>query len=57
MGKRIFIGNKRFIVIGVASKQGSFLGVDRDNLAYISVESAHELFGINSLTEIAVFCQ
>ncbi len=54
LGKRIFIGNKRYTVVGVASKQGSFLGVDRDNLAYISIESAHELFGINSVTEIAV---
>ncbi len=54
IGKRIFIGNKRYTVVGVTSKQGSFLGVDRDNIAYIPVESASELFGTEVVTEIAI---
>ncbi|MCL5746774.1 MAG: ABC transporter permease [Patescibacteria group bacterium] len=54
IGKRIYIGSKLYTIIGVAEKRGSFLGVDQDNIAYISVESAQELFGSNILTEIAI---
>lgn len=54
VGKRMYIGSKLYTVIGVTTKQGSFLGVDRDNIAYISVESARELFGSDVLTEIAI---
>ena len=54
IGKRIYIGSKLYTIIGVAEKRGSFLGVDQDNIAYISVESAQELFGSDILTEIAI---
>lgn len=54
IGKRIFIGNKLYTVVGVADKQGSFLGVDRDNTAYIPADSARIQFGTDIVAEIVI---
>ncbi len=54
IGKRVYVGNKLYSVVGVAQKRGSFLGVDQDNIVYIPVESAQQLFGSDVLTEIAI---
>ena len=53
-GKKIFIGNQTYTVVGVAAKTGVTLGVDHDNVAYVPIETMHTQFGIDSVTEIAV---
>ena len=54
MGKRIFLGNKLYTIIGVMSKLGSIAGIDEDNSAFISVESASAQYGITSVARIDV---
>jgi putative ABC transport system permease protein len=54
LGKRIFLGNKLYTVIGVLAKLGSFAGIDEDNSAFISVEAASAQYGINSIARIDV---
>jgi len=54
IGKRIFIGNKLYTVIGVFAKIGSFAGVDADNLAAIPVETASIQYGTTSVSRIDI---
>jgi putative ABC transport system permease protein len=54
VGQRMFIGNNQYTIVGVTDKIGSFLGIDRDNLAYIPIGAVKEQFGVDRLTEIAV---
>lgn len=54
VGKRIFIGNKLYTVVGVFDKIGSFGGVDADNLATIPVEIASVQYGTTSVSRIDV---
>ncbi len=54
IGKKIFLGNQTYTVVGVAEKTGVTLGVDHDNVAYVPIQAMHSQFGINSITEIAV---
>lgn len=54
IGKRIFIGNKLYTIVGVFDKIGSFAGVDADNLAAIPVETASIQYGTNSVSRIDV---
>jgi len=54
LGKRIFLGNKLYTIIGVMGKLGSIAGIDEDNSAFISVESASAQYGITSIARIDV---
>ncbi|MCL5113696.1 MAG: ABC transporter permease [Patescibacteria group bacterium] len=54
IGKKIFLGNQTYTVVGVAEKTGITLGVDHDNVAYVPIVVMHSQFGIDSITEIAV---
>jgi putative ABC transport system permease protein len=54
IGQKIFIGNKTYLVVGVADKIGSFMGVDRDNMVMIPIQQVKSQFGIDRVTEIAV---
>lgn len=54
VGKRIFIGNSVYTVVGVLKKQGAVFGVDRDNIAYIPILTAKEQFGQNNVSEILI---
>jgi putative ABC transport system permease protein len=54
IGKRIFLGNKLYTVIGVLGKIGSFAGVDADNSAFISAESASTQYGATSVGRIDI---
>ena len=54
IGKKIFLGNQTYTVVGVAEKTGVTLGVDHDNVAYVPIQAMHSQFGITSITEIAV---
>jgi len=54
IGKRIFVGNKLYTVIGVFAKIGTFAGVDADNIAVIPVETASIQYGTTSVSRIDV---
>ena len=55
LGKRIYVGEKQYSVVGVAEKTGTTLGAfDRDNIVYIPVELAQSQFGTTSVREIVV---
>jgi putative ABC transport system permease protein len=54
VGKKIFIGNDLYTVVGVTEKMGSFLGIDEDNIAYIPIGAVKAQFGVDRLTEIAI---
>jgi putative ABC transport system permease protein len=55
IGKRIYVGDKQYTVVGVAEKTGTaFGGFDRDNIVYIPVELAQSQFGTTIVREIVV---
>lgn len=54
MGKRIFLGNKLYTIIGTFNKLGSVAGIDEDNSAFIPVEAASAQYGIKSVARIDV---
>jgi len=54
IGKRIFLGNKLYTIVGVLGKIGSFAGVDADNNAIIPIEVASKQYGVNSIARIDV---
>ncbi|KKP94754.1 MAG: hypothetical protein US02_C0019G0010 [Candidatus Levybacteria bacterium GW2011_GWA2_36_13] len=55
LGKRVYVGEKQYTVVGVAEKTGTVLGAfDRDNIVYIPVELAQSQFGSTYIREIAV---
>ncbi|RPI77789.1 MAG: FtsX-like permease family protein [Desulfobacteraceae bacterium] len=54
LGKMVTISDARYRVIGIMEKKGMSLGFDIDDLVFIPVKSAQELFNIDSLIEIIV---
>lgn len=54
IGEKIFVGNEKYTVVGVAEKNGASLGVDHDNVVYIPIEAVHSQFGVDRLMEIVV---
>jgi len=54
LGKRIFLGNKLYTIVGVMGKLGSFAGIDEDNSAFISVEAASAQYGVSSIARIDI---
>jgi len=54
IGKRIYLGNKLYTIVGVLGKIGSFAGVDADNNAIVPIEVASEQYGIKSVARIDV---
>lgn len=55
IGKRIYVAEKQYSVVGVVEKTGTVLGAfDRDNIVYIPVELAQSQFGTNNVREIVV---
>lgn len=47
VGKEITVKGRRYKIIGVVEKRGSFLGVDRDNIVVLTLPSARNLLGID----------
>lgn len=45
IGKEIKISNKKFKIVGIAQKRGSFLGQSRDNFVHIPVTTFFKHFG------------
>ncbi len=54
IGKRIFLGNNIYTVIGVLNKRGSLFGFDQDNVAVIPFSSAQRQFGITQVNAIYI---
>jgi putative ABC transport system permease protein len=54
LGKRIEIAGYRYTITGVMAPKGQIFGIDLDDVVYIPVASAMELFDRESLMEIHV---
>ncbi|MCL5435160.1 MAG: ABC transporter permease [Patescibacteria group bacterium] len=54
LGKKIFIGNSTYSVIGVTDKIGSTFGIDMDNMVYIPIEVIRQQFGSTTIREIII---
>jgi putative ABC transport system permease protein len=54
MGKEIKIGGRRFKVIGIAEKRGSFLGQSQDNFVIIPITTFQKVFGTRRNLDIMV---
>jgi putative ABC transport system permease protein len=54
LGRFVTIGGVRFRVIGVLTRVGTTLGVDRNQEAFIPVTAAQRLFGVSRVDGIAV---
>jgi putative ABC transport system permease protein len=52
LGEFVRVGSTRFRVCGVMEPKGSMLGIDLDDMAYLPVASALQLFDQRDLTEI-----
>ncbi|MCP4545098.1 MAG: ABC transporter permease [bacterium] len=57
LGKRVRIGGRSFLVIGVMESKGQMVGFDFDDTAYVPVASAMALFRVDELTEIDVLAR
>jgi putative ABC transport system permease protein len=54
IGKEIKIGGRRFTIVGVAEKRGSFLGQNQDNFVIIPVTTFLKVFGTRRNLDIMV---
>ena len=54
LGEYIHAGSSRYRVIGVLAPKGQFMGTDLDDMAYIPVARAMDLFNRESLMELDV---
>ncbi|MGV8041816.1 MAG: ABC transporter permease [Thermoanaerobaculaceae bacterium] len=54
LGRRVRVGGESFLVIGVMEPKGQVLGFDLDDLAWIPVANAQDLFNQANLLEIDV---
>lgn len=49
IGKKIFIGNNVYTVIGILAKRGSVFGLDQDNVIVVPIQATQNQFGINNI--------
>ncbi len=54
LGKMITIGEARFRIIGIMEPKGNSLGMDIDDLVFIPLKTAQELFNIDDVFEILI---
>ena len=52
LGKAVRIGDARYRVIGIMEEKGTSLGMDLDDLVFLPVTAALDLFGTDSLNSI-----
>ncbi|MBI4639231.1 MAG: ABC transporter permease [Candidatus Tectomicrobia bacterium] len=52
LGKRVKIGGRSFRVIGITERKGTSLGIDIDDVIFIPVKTAQEIFDTDGLFEI-----
>jgi len=49
VGKKIYIANNTYTVIGLLKKRGAIFGIDQDNVAIIPIAAAQKQFGITNI--------
>lgn len=54
IGKRIFIGNNIYTVIGVMKKRGAVFGFDQDNIVIVPMVAAQRQFGLTQINAIYI---
>lgn len=55
IGKRVYVAEKQYTVVGVTDKTGTVLGAfDRDNIVYIPIELAQSQFGSSYIRQIVI---
>lgn len=54
LGQMITIGETRFRVVGIMEPKGNSLGMDIDDIVFIPVKTAQEIFNIDHLFEILI---
>jgi putative ABC transport system permease protein len=54
LGRYVDLAGQRFLVVGVMTRKGTFLGLDLDETAYIPVAAAQRLFGRRDVARIDV---
>ncbi len=54
MGKRIFIGNNIYTVIGIVKKRGAIFGIDQDKIVIIPLASTRKQFGVSQINTVYV---
>jgi putative ABC transport system permease protein len=54
VGRLVRVGDRRFRIVGVLSTSGVGLGMNTDELAFVPVSTAQQLFNTNSLFRILV---
>jgi len=54
LGRRVRIGGRSFLVVGIMEPKGQLLGFDLDDAAYIPAATAMALFNLDELIEIDV---
>lgn len=54
IGKRIFIGNNIYTVIGIMKKRGAVFGFDQDNIVVVPMVAAQRQFGLNQINAIYI---
>ncbi len=54
VGQWVRLGDRRFRVIGVLASQGESMGMRTDDLVFIPVASAHQLFNTTSLFRVLI---
>lgn len=54
IGERVYLGNERYVVLGVLKKRGAIFGIDQDNSAIIPIGAAQRQFGITNVNTIYI---
>lgn len=54
IGKEVKVGGRRFTIVGVAEKRGSFLGHNQDNFVFIPITTFLKVFGTRRNMDIMV---
>lgn len=54
IGKRVFIGNNIYTVIGILKKRGAVFGFDQDNAAIIPLTASRRQFGLDRVNAIYI---
>ncbi len=54
IGKRMYIGNNIYTIIGILNKRGAIFGIDQDKVAVIPLAASRKQFGVNQINAIYV---
>jgi len=54
IGKRMYIGNNIYTIIGILNKRGAIFGIDQDKVAVIPLAASRKQFGVSQINAIYV---